>query len=65
MKKRQNNKALELQDQLDAANAKIVALENARARLTGEADSNRIEAEHHAQAVGSLEKKQKAFDKVS
>ncbi|VDL86934.1 unnamed protein product [Nippostrongylus brasiliensis] len=33
-------------------------------KLTAEADANRLEAEHHAQAVASLEKKQKAFDKV-
>ncbi|CAJ0583983.1 unnamed protein product, partial [Mesorhabditis spiculigera] len=64
VKKRQNSKAFELQDQLDACNAKIVALENARGRLSAEAESNRIEAEHHGQAVASLEKKQKAFDRV-
>ncbi|CAJ0934952.1 unnamed protein product, partial [Mesorhabditis belari] len=64
VKKRQNSKAFELQDQLDACNAKIVALENARGRLSAEAESNRIEAEHHGQIVASLEKKQKAFDRV-
>ncbi|UMM42796.1 hypothetical protein L5515_018483 [Caenorhabditis briggsae] len=64
VKKRQNQKTSEIQDALDACNAKIVALENARSRLTAEADANRLEAEHHAQAVSSLEKKQKAFDKV-
>ncbi|VDO39101.1 unnamed protein product [Haemonchus placei] len=64
VKKRQNAKTTEIQDALDACNAKIVALENARSRLTAEADTNRLEAEHHAQAVASLEKKQKAFDKV-
>ncbi|CAI4222378.1 unnamed protein product [Auanema sp. JU1783] len=64
VKKRQHAKTSEIQDQLDACNAKIVALENARSRLTAEADANRLEAEHHAQAVASLEKKQKAFDKV-
>ncbi|CAI5455740.1 unnamed protein product [Caenorhabditis angaria] len=64
VKKRQNQKTSEIQDALDACNAKIVALENARSRLTTEADANRLEAEHHAQAVSSLEKKQKAFDKV-
>ncbi|KAF1748516.1 hypothetical protein GCK72_024983 [Caenorhabditis remanei] len=64
VKKRQNQKNSEIQDALDACNAKIVALENARSRLTAEADANRLEAEHHAQAVSSLEKKQKAFDKV-
>ncbi|PIO71814.1 myosin head [Teladorsagia circumcincta] len=64
VKKRQNAKTTEIQDSLDACNAKIVALENARSRLTAEADTNRLEAEHHAQAVASLEKKQKAFDKV-
>ncbi|CAD6189289.1 unnamed protein product [Caenorhabditis auriculariae] len=64
VKKRQNQKTSEIQDALDACNAKIVALENARGRLTAEADANRLEAEHHAQAVSSLEKKQKAFDKV-
>ncbi|KAL6728752.1 hypothetical protein Aduo_010491 [Ancylostoma duodenale] len=64
VKKRQNAKTSDLQDALDACHAKIVALENARSRLTAEADTNRLEAEHHAQAVASLEKKQKAFDKV-
>lgn len=33
-------------------------------RLTAEADANKLEAEHYAAAVSSLEKKQKAFDKV-
>ncbi|ETN77931.1 hypothetical protein NECAME_10688 [Necator americanus] len=64
VKKRQNSKTSDLQDALDASHAKIVALENARSRLTAEADTNRLEAEHHAQVVASLEKKQKAFDKV-
>ncbi|CAJ0600448.1 unnamed protein product [Cylicocyclus nassatus] len=64
VKKRQNAKTSDLQDALDAAHARIVALENARSRLTAEADTNRLEAEHHAQVVSSLEKKQKAFDKV-
>ncbi|CAJ0583925.1 unnamed protein product, partial [Mesorhabditis spiculigera] len=60
VKKRQNSKAFEPQDQLDACNAKIVARERP-CRLSAEAESNRIEAEHHGQAVASLEKKQKAF----
>ena len=33
-------------------------------RLTAEADANKLEAEHYSAAVSSLEKKQKAFDKV-
>ncbi|PAV73183.1 hypothetical protein WR25_14293 isoform F [Diploscapter pachys] len=64
VKRRQNQKTSEIQDQLDACNAKIVALENAKSRLTAEADANKLEAEHYSAAVSSLEKKQKAFDKV-
>ncbi|GMT32623.1 hypothetical protein PFISCL1PPCAC_23920, partial [Pristionchus fissidentatus] len=64
VRRRQNAKVVELQDALDAANAKIVQLENSKTRLASEADANRTEAEHHATAASTLEKKQKAFDKV-
>uniref|UniRef100_A0A158PAE5 Myosin head n=1 Tax=Angiostrongylus cantonensis TaxID=6313 RepID=A0A158PAE5_ANGCA len=64
VKKRQNAKTSEIQDALDASNAKLVTLENARSRLTTEAEASRLEAERHAQIVASLEKKQKAFDKL-
>ncbi|KJH47330.1 myosin head [Dictyocaulus viviparus] len=64
VKRRQNVKISEIQDALDASNAKLMTLENSNTRLTAEAEANRLEADRHAQIVSSLEKKQKAYDKI-
>ncbi|KAI1730163.1 myosin head (motor domain) domain-containing protein [Ditylenchus destructor] len=57
-------KAQELQEQLDAANARILSLDKARHRTQQELEDAQVDAERANALANSLDKRQKGFDKV-
>lgn len=54
----------DLQDQLEAANNKIVNMERQRARTLGELDDAQVEAERNFSLASALEKKEQSFDRT-
>ncbi|MFH4975774.1 hypothetical protein AB6A40_002483 [Gnathostoma spinigerum] len=63
-KRKQGQKIDELQEQLEVANQKILALEKAKSRITGDLDDAQVDVERANSYASSLEKKQQGFDKV-
>ncbi|GMS83847.1 hypothetical protein PENTCL1PPCAC_6022, partial [Pristionchus entomophagus] len=63
-KRKQIARYLDLQDALNAANNKISSLEKAKSRLLQETEDARSDVDRHLTTIATLEKKQKAFDKI-
>ncbi|CAJ0592060.1 unnamed protein product [Cylicocyclus nassatus] len=63
-KRKLSNKIHEMQEQMEAANQKIVSLEKTRQRLGRELEDAQVDADRANAIANSLEKKQKGFDKV-
>ncbi|KAI3415402.1 Myosin N-terminal SH3-like domain [Globodera pallida] len=63
LRRKQLAEIAELQNELDAVNARLQSLEKQRARLSAEADSARIDADALTQQAHQMEKRQRAHDK--
>lgn len=64
LKRKQMNRVMDLQEALSAAQNKVMSLEKAKGKLLAETEDARSDVDKHLTVIASLEKKQKAFDKI-
>ncbi|KAK6027930.1 myosin head, partial [Ostertagia ostertagi] len=64
LKRKQMARVMDLQEALSAAQNKVISLEKAKARLLQDTEDARSDVDRHLTVIASLEKKQKAFDKI-
>ncbi|TMS35327.1 hypothetical protein L596_002754 [Steinernema carpocapsae] len=63
-RQKQQVKVLELRDQLDAANSRIIALDKQNSKLTSEIEGHKVETERCVTNVDQLNKKERLFDGI-
>ncbi|EYC46232.1 hypothetical protein Y032_0404g853 [Ancylostoma ceylanicum] len=64
LKRKQMARVMDLQEALSAAQNKVNSLEKAKTKLMQETEEARSDVDRHLTVIASLEKKQKAFDKI-
>ncbi|UMM12491.1 hypothetical protein L5515_001241 [Caenorhabditis briggsae] len=64
LKRKQMNRVMDLQEALSAAQNKVISLEKAKGKLLAETEDARSDVDRHLTVIASLEKKQRAFDKI-
>uniref|UniRef100_A0A183U179 Myosin motor domain-containing protein n=1 Tax=Toxocara canis TaxID=6265 RepID=A0A183U179_TOXCA len=64
VKRKQTSTILELEQALDAANCKLIALEKIKSRLSMDAEEANTELQKHIAIVDELHRKQKIFEKI-
>ncbi|KHJ97615.1 myosin head [Oesophagostomum dentatum] len=64
LKRKQMARVMDLQEALSAAQNKANSLEKAKTKLMQETEEARSDVDRHLTVIASLEKKQKAFDKI-
>ncbi|VDP19816.1 unnamed protein product [Heligmosomoides polygyrus] len=64
LKRKQMARIMDLQEALSSAQNKVISLEKAKGRLLQDTEDARSDVDRHLTVIASLEKKQKAFDKI-
>ncbi|KAK6055867.1 myosin head [Cooperia oncophora] len=64
LKRKQMARVMDLQEALSAAQNKVISLEKAKSRLLQDTEDARSDVDRHLTVIASLEKKQRAFDKI-